>query len=393
MESQRRADNKKPERHMGKSDELAHILKQHRRWLESGKSSGQRADLSGANLDGINLAGADLSGAVLAGASLCGADFSNALLIHADFSEANLRRANFANANLILADFTGADLNEANLSHTTSAESREHGHMSRGPRFRDADLQHANLQACYCYISDFSGAKLAGASCSGAALERANLSNNNLAGIDFSAATLLNADLSQSDLSGANLSGAELVHANLSDTTLSSANIARANLQAANFANAKVDGIRYDRKTRFKGIRVNSCYGSARFRRHAQDQDFIEELREAHPLFYTAWLVLTDCGRSMLLVVSWCLALAVIFGLIYFGLGENAFEIANKETLRWNVFTTIYYSVVTFTTLGFGDITPRTPIAAAAVMLEVVVGYMMLGILISILATKVARRS
>ncbi len=63
------------------------------------------------------------------------------------------------------------------------------------------------------------------------------------------------------------------------------------------------------------------------------------------------------------------------------------------QTLRWSLFTTVYYSVVTFTTLGFGDITPRTPLAAGIVMLEVIVGYLMLGILISILATKVARRS
>ena len=142
-----------------------------------------------------------------------------------------------------------------------------------------------------------------------------------------------------------------------------------------------------------KGIRVNSCFGSARFRRWAQDQDFIEELREAHPAYYLVWLLLTDCGRSMLLVVGWCLAIAILFGFVYYGLGEQAFAITNKETLNWSVFTSIYYSVVTFTPLGFGDITPRTPIAAAAVMLEVVVGYMMLGILISILATKVARRS
>ena len=74
-------------------------------------------------------------------------------------------------------------------------------------------------------------------------------------------------------------------------------------------------------------------------------------------------------------------------------LGESAFVITQKDSLGWGPFTMFYYSLVTFTTLGFGDITPRTPIAAAVVMLEVVVGYMMLGILISILATKVARRS
>jgi len=158
-------------------------------------------------------------------------------------------------------------------------------------------------------------------------------------------------------------------------------------------ADAKVDGIRYDRKASFRGIRVASCYGSSRFRRYAQDQDYIEEFKEAHPVYYTFWLALTDCGRSMTRVVMWSVAFALFFGLVFYALGEQAFVIAQREEMGWSPFTMIYYSVVTFTTLGFGDITPRTPLAAGIVMVEVITGYLMLGILISILATKVARRS
>jgi voltage-gated potassium channel Kch len=54
----------------------------------------------------------------------------------------------------------------------------------------------------------------------------------------------------------------------------------------------------------------------------------------------------------------------------------------------------LYYSVVTFTTLGFGDIIPKTNWARLAVGAEVVLGYVMLGGLISIFANKLlARRS
>jgi hypothetical protein len=49
--------------------------------------------------------------------------------------------------------------------------------------------------------------------------------------------------------------------------------------------------------------------------------------------------------------------------------------------------------VVTFTTLGFGDIIPVTTKASWWVMAEVVTGYVMLGGLISILANKLARRN
>ncbi|HMQ22638.1 MAG TPA: ion channel [Planctomycetota bacterium] len=48
---------------------------------------------------------------------------------------------------------------------------------------------------------------------------------------------------------------------------------------------------------------------------------------------------------------------------------------------------------MTFTTLGFGDITPLNLAGQFAVVTEVVLGYIALGILVSILANKVARRA
>ena len=61
-------------------------------------------------------------------------------------------------------------------------------------------------------------------------------------------------------------------------------------------------------------------------------------------------------------------------------------------TVDWG-FTPFYYSIVTFTTLGFGDVTPLTKTGQVLVTIEVVFGYLTLGLLISILANRVARRS
>lgn len=52
-----------------------------------------------------------------------------------------------------------------------------------------------------------------------------------------------------------------------------------------------------------------------------------------------------------------------------------------------------YYSIVTYTTLGFGDIKPMHWVGELVVMLEVIMGYMILGLLLAILANKVARRA
>jgi len=379
---------------MGKREELAGILEQHRQWLKSGRKNGSRADLSGADLDGLDFSGADLSGAMMQGASLRNANLTDAKLIHTDLSDASLQGACLTRANLLLTDFTAADLRDADLSSTTpSASEQGMGRTPRGPRFKDADLRGADLGSAYCYVSDFSGASLSGAHMSNAFLERANIANNDLCELDFSNADLSGANLEGSDLTGARLTGAVLIHANLQSATLSDADVSGASMQSANFADAKVDGIRYDRRARFRGIRVNSCYGSSRFRRHAEDQDFIEEFKEAHPFYYTLWLGLTDCGRSMGRVVIWSAGLALLFAILYYLLGEEAFIVAPSDTLGWSPFTLIYYSVVTITTLGMDGISPRTQAAAALVMFESVMGYLMLGILISILATKVARRS
>lgn len=378
---------------MAKLRELEQILADHRHWLETDKRQGKRADLSGADLDGVDLSGVLLSGANLSGASLNKTNLSSAQLSHTDLSGASLHGANLRHADLLLTNFSGACLCSADLSAATPTGDNPYVSTRRGPKFREADLTDARLVGTYCYRSDFSDAKLIRTDLTQAYLSDADLCGADLSCNNLSEAVLVNAHLEGANLSRANLAGAQMVHADLSNSRLSGANIKGANLEAANLANAEVEGIRYDRKGRYRGVRVASCYGSSRFKRFAQDQDFIEELKDGHPLRYYLWLLLTDCGRSLMRVFCWSLGLVVLFGLGFYGLGEEAFNVTNKDSLGWNLFTVIYYSLVTFTTLGFGDITPRTHMAASLVMLEVVLGYLMLGMLISILADKVARRS
>ena len=99
----------------------------------------------------------------------------------------------------------------------------------------------------------------------------------------------------------------------------------------------------------------------------------------------------SDCGRSFLRWGLWSVGIAALFGLIYFLMGPGHIKVDPPLPFSW--VTMIYYSVVTFTTLGFGDIKRATETAAMVVMLEVILGYIMLGGLIAILANKVARRS
>jgi len=56
-------------------------------------------------------------------------------------------------------------------------------------------------------------------------------------------------------------------------------------------------------------------------------------------------------------------------------------------------FSPIYFSFVTLTTLGYGDVLPAPLTAQIFVTLQAITGYMGLGGLLSILGNKMARRA
>ena len=136
---------------------------------------------------------------------------------------------------------------------------------------------------------------------------------------------------------------------------------------------------------------IHRLVGSQQFKLFLQDQDFLEEFLEkkwGRKIFFVWWL-LADCGRSLGRWAGWSLLLALLFAFLFWHLGSNSFD---TQHLEFNLLTMFYYSVVTFTTLGFGDIIPKTTIAAMCVTVEVILGYVMLGGLITIFASKLSRR-
>src|SRR4030067_123721 len=214
----------------------------------------------------------------------------------------------------------------------------------------------------------------------------------NLQHEDFSKANLKKVNLKGAYLEETIFQGADLKDADFEGAVLYSANLIRADLRNANFEETKVTDIKYNRWSRYNGIRVSTCYGSPRFKRFAQDQDYLEEFRKSKWRFpiYLIWLVFADCGRSILLWTLWSLAIAIFFAYQYLNMGQEVFQVNN---LPWGLNAMIYYSLVTFTTLGLGDITPKTIEATRWVMAEVIIGYIMLGGLISIFANKLSRRA
>ena len=96
-----------------------------------------------------------------------------------------------------------------------------------------------------------------------------------------------------------------------------------------------------------------------------------------------------DYGRSLLRVALVSFGLAIFYGIIY-GVFPQILDY-HDSARTW--FTPYYFSIVTYTTLGFGDVRPATLAGEIIVSSEVILGYTTLRLLLSVLAQNVARRS
>ena len=77
---------------------------------------------------------------------------------------------------------------------------------------------------------------------------------------------------------------------------------------------------------------------------------------------------LVNSGRKIVVFLFWVLNLTVIFGTLMFLIEgpENGFTSIPKS---------IYWAIVTVTTVGYGDIAPNTPLGQAVAALAMIAGY------------------
>lgn len=324
--------------------------------LEALRSPEQRGTGAVQDLRGIGLVGADLSGL----------DFSGCDLSGADLSEANLRDARLCRANLHGAILHGADL--------------------RGADLLACDLREAVLSECKAAEASFGNARLSGAQLTCAQLERATLSGACLARADLKACVLSGARLRDADLAGADFCRARLDAADLEGATVTHAAFRDADLRGATLR-----GVRDFATATFLrcDIRDVNFSGAYLVRRHIMDENYLDEFRRQSRLtrvVYQLWWVTSDCGRSISRFGLWMLLFMLGFGFAY---QYCAIDYGDHPT----ALSPYYFSLVTLTTLGYGDVLPKSGWAQALVMVQVSAGYMMLAGLASIFANKMARRA
>jgi hypothetical protein len=146
------------------------------------------ANLTGANLDGVDLSHKDLTGTILSGVDLS----------HKDLTGTILAQSNLAGANL-----SGVDLN--------------HKDLTRAILYR-VDLSHKDLTGTMLTYANLTGANLDGVD-----LSHKDLTGTILSGVDLRNTDLTGTILAQSNLAKANLSGVDLSHKDLTGTIIKDA--------------------------------------------------------------------------------------------------------------------------------------------------------------------------
>ncbi len=196
---------------------------------------------------------------------------------------------------------------------------------------------------------------------------------------------------------GANLHTANLCSTCFADALLWGANLRRTNLKDVNFKAAdlsytNIEGckdlksILFSRHTILKDVKADSDTWETNIplRKQWETQNFLDTFRNNHKVSYSFWKILCNCGESISLWFFWSIILIVMFGFIY---ASNPSWTNMRENASF--LTPYYFSVVTFVTLGYGDITPTCWQGEIIVILEVLFGYIVLGGLITIFAKKI----
>ena len=336
--------------------------------LRRAKETGEPMGPELLDLRGVRFTDADLSGLDLTGCN---------------FSDCEMSRCNLSNACCPSANFDGAKLYKATLD----------GAEFLGTTFRGANLTESQALKAGFGMTDFTDAN-----CYHSKMEDATFVEAQLRNVDFRAAKMARCRLYEADLEGTDFDQAFLDDADLRETNIQGVNFRNTSLRGSQLREVqnytKADWIGAD-------IRDIDFAGAYLVRQHIIDENFLYEYKHQSKVtrcVYHVWKWTSDCGRSL---TRWGVFLALnvlLFAFFYRGLDQWG-PPAGKEShlqgikeLGGDFIPYLYYSGVTFTTLGYGDVSPTSAIGQIVLIVHIAFGYLGLGALLSILATKFASR-
>lgn len=309
-------------------------------------------------------------------------DYKKALIekIQGSFSlkNANLSRVDLSGADLSRADLENADLSRSNLSDSI---------------FFDANLKGAELLG-----ANLSSADLTGANVEGADLTRANLFRARLWHANLKNSNLIEADLSRADLWNASLHGVKLWRT----ITTEALSITKNSFQSPGRGlgvshRINEDGILSAEEAYriLKGYFIsNGRYNDASWASFREKRMERLLLKKRKSLAYIPNLIMNFlCGygeKPSRIILSSSVVIS-IYAIIFSSL--DAVNLSSLSTYKMSFYDYLYFSIVTFTTVGYGDFIPK---ASALFRLlsasEAFLGAFMIGLFVFTLARRYSAR-
>ena len=290
-----------------------------------------------------------------------------------------------------------------------------------------------NFKKVTCEELDFSGMDLRGSSFSQAHFTNSHFIGSNLSGCDLIGARFQSCDFVGSDLCEVNLTKSVLVNCSFSHTDLRRANLAEAHLRDVDFMgaslcgavlwNADLNSVKNLKKKNFQDLTGDSKNGKAYlsesnaltacesyrllkhylYRRGLYENASWAAYRELtmerkyfletwNPRYFPSLLMDLFSGytEKPSRVILSSLAIVVVFGLIYFFFNVPA-PTQGPLPERVSLWDSFYFSFITFTTVGYGDFTPKPLVwFRALACLEAFSGPFMAGLYIFTLTRRYA---
>ena len=280
-------------------------------------------------------------------------------------------------------------------------------HPNEEIQLQEAHLENACLGGAHLEYANLMHAHLENANLNGAHLEYVELWAANLENADLRAAHLEHAVLRNAHLKHAILAHAHLEHAKLMDADLRGARFWIAKLQSADFSRAFVDGetsfdewSEVDRDTKFEAVALENMIIYPKIKQLLEynvrqknweewykgksENRWIIKLQQLLTLPVRLFWCVSNYGLSTWRTIFTFFALAFVFAVVYWLWPRCVVVNGIVGDIKGFVHA-LYFSVVTMTTLGFGDIAanPGSWKGQVLLMLQVILGYVLLGALVT----------
>jgi hypothetical protein len=121
-----------------------------------------------------------------------------------------------------------------------------------------------------------------------------------------------------------------------------------------------------------------------------QQKILVAQRRHGAAIVYGLWKITSNYGESLGRWVIMCIVVILSFAFAYgrFGTITSGVDSTDKS-LRF--YDYIYFSIVTFTTLGYGDLHPIGLTGQILACAEVIFGVIMFGVLLSFVGSRLQR--